>query len=167
MPLPRHHLALSTIWSTALIAQGGSRDMPGALWALIAPVAQFMMDIDHLLDVFIYRRLGDANIEVKPLHSAELVALIVALSRSRIMSQAHPRITSAIADIGLGMAAHLILDLTVGGYTVPRLSLIYRAAHRFQTCHIGPWADVDPREFTKYLRSDINARSPQMGIDGR
>jgi hypothetical protein len=93
-----------------------------------AAAATVLVDLDHLVDWTAFRFLRKRHMQLIPLHSWEL-ALLLVLSGS-------PRVRS----LGIGLTLHFALDLVIGGYSLKRLSLIYRARHRFETDWLGDWA---------------------------
>ena len=93
-----------------------------------AAAAAILVDADHVVDWAAYQLTHRRHLQIIPLHSWELAAVLLLARRPRARS------------IGAGLALHFVLDLSLGGYSVQRLSLLYRARHRFETDWLGDWA---------------------------
>jgi hypothetical protein len=93
----------------------------------LAAVSTVFVDTDHLVDWTAYRVVHRRDLQLVPLHSWELAALLVCSRRP------------ALRSIGIGLLLHLLLDMTIGGYSFQRLSLAYRIRHCMQTDWTGDW----------------------------
>lgn len=122
MPRPQWHLlsACATYFPSKRYLSRGEAQRVAA--------ASVLIDLDHLVDLGYYRCTNDRRIQLVPLHSWELaIALLIVPSRATRM-------------IGIGFLYHLILDASVGEYSLLRLSLVYRISKRFRTDYLGDWA---------------------------
>lgn len=121
MPEPQWHLAAApTVYMAARRARGDVDPVTVA-------AASVLIDADHCCDMAYYRLTGDRFRQLVPLHSWELVALLLLIPSRRFRS------------VGAGFLVHHVLDLVLGGYGFKELSLAYRASKRFRTGWLGDW----------------------------
>ena len=141
MPEPQWHLAAAPVIH---IVAGRLCTHP---W--VASLASVLVDADHFVDKLYYARTGDRHVQLVPLHGWELAALLLA-ARS-----------TAARSVGFGLAAHYLLDVTVGGYSVSTLSVTYRVVHRFRTGYLGDWVlwPHGPRGWREILHSGSTPES--------
>jgi len=136
--MPGGHLATSVALSGVAYASTGSIEAAAGCFA-----GGFLIDVDHYLDYLVFekqwRRPGPVNFLryyftyspkklVLPLHSAELMALLLAL----IVAYPWP----LLIGYWIGALMHLICDIVVNGdyaikRAVPFYFFAYRASHRF------------------------------------
>lgn len=122
MPEPQWHLAAAPVIYGLL----RKFDLPG-IDPTPAAIASVLIDVDHLCDMAYFRLTKDRFCQLIPFHSWELVAVLL-LSDSR-----------KARSIGIGMLAHLLMDCTVGEYSVRNLSFLYRLSKGFKTEWLGDW----------------------------
>jgi hypothetical protein len=120
MPEPQWHVLVAPL-VYCLNRRRGRRH------AALAAAASVLIDADHFVDLAAHRLTSERRLQVVPLHSWELVAVLLS-SRSQIAR-----------SVGIGFLAHHILDLTVGDYSARQLSLGYRLRKRFRTGYLGDW----------------------------
>lgn len=121
MPEPQWHLLAAP--AVYAVTKHASRHVE----PLTATAASVLVDADHFCDMLYYRQTGDRHRQFVPLHSWELVGMLL-LSRSK-----------RLRSIGVGFLIHHLLDRTVGDYKVKNLSLTYRLIKRFRTGYLGDW----------------------------
>jgi hypothetical protein len=139
MPEPQWHLASAPL-VYALFRKLG---LPG-VEAMTAALASVLIDADHLCDIAYYRATKNRLCQLIPLHSWELVAVLL-LSDSR-----------RARSIGAGFLVHHLLDWTVGDYPFRKLSFLYRLSKGFKTEWLGDWVlwPTGPRGLREILHSD-------------
>lgn len=139
MPEPQWHLLLAPVVYRLASRRGNRRN------ALVATVASVLIDADHFVDMAYYRSTGDRHRQLVPLHSWELVTVLLG-SRSRVAR-----------SIGLGFLAHYLVDVVVGDYPARNLSILYRALRRFRTGYLGDWVlwPHGTRGFRELFHSDV------------
>lgn len=121
-PEPHWHLALSP--GAFLLSRRRDGTSP---W--IAAAASVLIDVDHFVDMAVFRLTGERLRQIVPLHSWELVALQLG-SRSRIRR-----------SLAFGFLIHLCADWLLGDYEFKQLSLGYRLSRRMRTGWLGDWVE--------------------------
>lgn len=126
MARPRVHVAISA----ALAAVAWSRSH--RLAPAVAPiVGGFLIDVDHLIDYAIYRRLGTGRLLVLPLHGWEWVPIFALLER-RFAPSTRGMFT-------VGYVAHLLVDQVANEMRTRAAYLVsYRASQGFSSRLLGP-----------------------------
>jgi hypothetical protein len=126
MPRPRYHAAVSLALAALVVAR--SRRWRDALPILIAGV---LVDLDHLVDLGVFRLCGRGSV-VLPLHAWEWVLGLLVRGG---------RLTTGLAG---GLATHLALDQLNRAVRHPFFYwIVVRAAHGFRPTA----ALVHPDEF--------------------
>jgi hypothetical protein len=125
MARPRVHL-VTTALALALLHRHLS--WPERAAALATGV---LVDLDHLIDLALYRRTGRRRWVVLPLHGWELVVGLLVAGRGAL---AGPARAGALA-----LLLHLLLDVTTNRPARPALySLLYRGRHGFRAERLRP-----------------------------
>ena len=111
--------------SAALLALNCVR--PTLQRPVLAAMSTVLVDADHLVNWTAFRVVHRRDLQLVPLHSWELAAVLLCSNRP------------TLRNVGVGLLLHFVLDLTIGGYSFQRLSLVYRIRHRMQTDWMGDW----------------------------
>lgn len=120
MPRPQWHALVSA--STYVLGPAAVRRK-----RLIASLCNTFVDLDHACDWAYFQATGDREIQLVPLHSWELAAMLVT------------RRNPTVRMLGVGLLMHLLTDWLVGDYSFARLSVCHRASKRFRTDYLGDW----------------------------
>jgi hypothetical protein len=126
MARPRVHLAATTLLVVAF-----NRHLTWCERSVVLATG-VLIDLDHLVDLALVRRVGQRRWIVLPLHGWELVG-VLALEGFRVGGSRVARLAA------VGLFTHLLLDLATNRVARPAFySLLYRGWHGFRADRLRP-----------------------------